>query len=203
MMKHSGCTCLFLLILFGCFPDQSKLGKEVALPVTKLDSPLPFPPTFPGVIPNRGFECGTTQLLLEQLAHYDSISKAEHFPTFTVPKIRLEKMIMISSAQVSPADSVLIRGVPFNLVKDGEDTLYTGTQDTAFETPEGFKIHHRLSDIPEAFKSSMEQEPGWGYYIQLPSGWCLGFCEGPSCTDRLPSPESEIKWIFKRYPRKD
>src|SRR5688572_1019793 len=110
-MEQKSFTYLFLLFFYGCITDSPKLDKEIALPVTMLDSPLPYPPALAGTIAHRGFECGTTKLLREQLAQYDTLSKGEHFPTFVVPNLKMGKMIMTSSAQISPADSLIIHGV--------------------------------------------------------------------------------------------
>lgn len=116
----------------------------------------------------------------------------------TLPNISLGKMTMVSSGQISPYTTIKIDGCNFDLVTKGNDTIYLATNDKKFQTPEGYKIGTKFSELPKDTQSDLIKEPGWGYYYKLPSGWTLGFCEGNSCTDQYPQDSSKVKWIFKR-----
>ncbi|MEO6232929.1 MAG: hypothetical protein ABJB11_00040 [Ferruginibacter sp.] len=108
------------------------------------------------------------------------------------------KMILISSGQISPCKTVVINGYNFDLVTSDNDTIYLATHDKKFQTPEGFKVGTKLSELPKRIQSELNKEPDWGYYYKLSSGWSLGFCEGNSCTENYPKEYSKVKWLFKR-----
>lgn len=120
------------------------------------------------------------------------------FTLDTLPNISLGKMTLVSSGQMSPYTTVKIDGSDFDLVTSDNDTTYLATKDKRFQTPEGYKVGTRLSELPKNIQQELIKEPGWGYYYKLPSGWTLGFCEGSSCTDKYPENSSKVKWIFKR-----
>jgi len=113
-------------------------------------------------------------------------------------KIDLGSVKMISAGQMSRYKKVYIKGIPFDLVAEKNDTTYFSTDDKRFKTPEGFSIGTKFSSLPKNFRDDLTKEAGWGYYTELPSGWKLAFCEGTSCTDSTPKENSEVKWIFKR-----
>ena len=116
----------------------------------------------------------------------------------TLPNISLGKMTLISSGQMSPYTTIKIEGCDFHLVTKGNDTIYLSTNDKRFQTPEGYKVGSRFSELPNDIQKELTKEPGWGYYYKLLSGWTLGFCEGNSCTDSYPKNNSKVKWILKR-----
>lgn len=108
------------------------------------------------------------------------------------------KQILISSGQFAMAKSIKYHNSEFDLVVNSVDTVYLSTSDTSFKTPEGYKVGMTVSQISQNDLKNMQTEAGWGYYTTLASGWQLGFCEGPSCTDSSPKNNSRIRWIFKR-----
>lgn len=110
----------------------------------------------------------------------------------------MTKHVMTSASQFSPCKEVWINSHKFDLSVQGIDTIYLATSDRLFQTPEKFLIGTTFAEIPEKLRKTLHKEAGWGYYIKLPSGWNLGFCEGTSCTDSEPINSSKVKWIFKR-----
>lgn len=116
----------------------------------------------------------------------------------TLPKVSFGEMTLVSSGQMSPCKTIIIDGHNFDLVTRDKDTIYLTTNDKKFQTPEGYKVGTKFSELPKDIQGELTKEPGWGYYYKLPSGWTLGFCEGNSCTDNFPQNSSEVKWIFKR-----
>lgn len=108
-------------------------------------------------------------------------------------------MIMISSGQLSKGMETIHKNCKFNIVLNTEkDTVYLETSDSCFITPEGYKIGMDWSEISKENQSKLETMTGWGHYIKLNSDWNVAFCEGTTCTDKKPSQNSKIKWIFKR-----
>src|SRR5690606_30856626 len=116
----------------------------------------------------------------------------------TLPNISLGKMTLASSGQMSPYTTIKIDGCDFDLVTSDGDTTYLATKDKKFQTPEGYEVGTKFSELPKDIQNDLTKEPGWGYYYKLSSGWTLGFCEGNSCTDKYPEISSKVKWIFKR-----
>ncbi|MBG9378396.1 hypothetical protein I5907_19315 [Panacibacter sp. DH6] len=116
----------------------------------------------------------------------------------TLPNISLGKMTLVSSGQMSPYTTIKIDGCDFDLVTNDSDTTYLATNDKKFQTPEGYKVGTRFTELPIEIQTELTKEPDWGYYFKLLSGWTLGFCEGNSCTDKYPENGSKVKWIFKR-----
>ena len=107
-------------------------------------------------------------------------------------------LVLVSSGQSEPYDTVKINNIDFDLVVDETaDTLYLGTKDKNFTTS-GFRIGTKFGQIPNDLRQKITKEDGWGYYVTLDSKWNLGFCEGSSCTDNHPTDSSSVKWIFKR-----
>ncbi len=116
----------------------------------------------------------------------------------TLPNISIDKMILVSSGQISPYKTIKLNGCDFDLVTRDNDTIYLATSDKKFQTPEGYKVGTKFSELQKHIQGELTKEPGWGYYYKLPSGWTIRFCEGNSCTDNLPQNSSRVKWIFKR-----
>jgi hypothetical protein len=109
------------------------------------------------------------------------------------------KLLMITSSNLKPSKEVLINGIDFTIVEnEKKEIIYWSTNDNNFQTPEGYSVGMNWSKIPQELKNSIGKMTGWGYYINLNSGWQLGFCEGSTCTDSDPNNLSNIKWIFKR-----
>lgn len=108
------------------------------------------------------------------------------------------KRVLVSASQSMQGKEIKIGGHTFDLVLEEKDTLYLATSDNGFLTPEKLHSGMLFSEIPANLKKNLQKEAGWGYYIQLPSGWNIGFCEGASCTDTEPVDSSKVKWVFKR-----
>ncbi|WP_343635076.1 hypothetical protein [Fluviicola sp.] len=108
------------------------------------------------------------------------------------------KKVLTSANQFSSCREVWINSYKFDLAVEGKDTTYLATSDHLFRTPEKLHVGTTFAEIPGKLRKTLSKEPGWGYYVTLPSGWNLGFCEGAGCTDSEPTVSSKVKWIFKR-----
>jgi hypothetical protein len=139
----------------------------------------------------------STAQYLDTTSKSDTINKTT-LTLDTLPNISLSKMTLVSSGQMSPYTIIKINGCSFDLVTSDNDTIYLATNDKKFQTPEGYKVGTKFSELPKDIQGELTKEPGWGYYYKLPSGWTLGFCEGNSCTDNFPKNSSKVKWVFKR-----
>lgn len=109
------------------------------------------------------------------------------------------EVVMVSSGQLYPSNKHIVDQIEFNVVLDeNQDTLYVQTMDPNFKTPEGYHVNITLKDLASSDIKNLKKMNGWGYYIELKSGWQLGFCEGETCTDHKPDENATVKWIFKR-----
>lgn len=117
---------------------------------------------------------------------------------YAKPKFH-SNFILISSGQLSPYTEITIDKIPFKLVQNEElDSIYLSTSDDKFVTPEGYKTGTKWKNLTSSDQEKVESMLGWGYFVELASGWQLGFCEGSSCTDQAPTDNSEVAFIFKR-----
>jgi hypothetical protein len=105
----------------------------------------------------------------------------------------------VSSSTISPAATILNNGIIFDIAWDKDSRVnYIVTMDSKFSTKENVRINMTLKDIKEIQKTDVLKMPGWGYYIQLKSGWFAGFCIGKTCTDRELKENDKVTFIFKR-----
>jgi hypothetical protein len=112
---------------------------------------------------------------------------------------KASRFVMTSSGSLKPSTAVILNGITFKIVQDQQgDTIYRGTRDSAFETPEGYSIGDSIGMVQNSYRELMYKEPGFGYFIPLPSGWTLGFCQGATCTSFEPKTKDSARWIFKR-----
>ncbi len=174
-MKFCALTILFLMF-YSCSNESSVKTEIVKTEEKSIDS--------------KSKESDTMLQLTETSTHKNSSGEKD--------KVSFGKMMLISSGQFARYETGKINGFTFDIVAKESDTTYIATRDFRFETPEGFRMGTKFSELPASIQNKLTKEPGWGYYYKLSSGWCLAFCEGTSCTDSYPKSESEVKWIFKR-----
>lgn len=148
----------------------------------------------------------TSRIHLSSTQNLDTLSKGNvdtAIPTAltidTLPKVLPGKMTLVSSGQIAPSTAIKIGGCKFDLVMSNNDTAYLATMDRKFQTPKGYRVGTNFSELSKDAQENLIKELGWGFYYKLPSGWALGFCEGKSCTENLPTNSSRVRWIFKRH----
>lgn len=106
---------------------------------------------------------------------------------------------LVSSSQISPSTTVYSKGLVFNIAwNEKRKVNYIVTYDSNFTTKEKIKLNMALRDIKNIQKVEILKMPGWGYYIELESGWNAGFCVDKTCTGRELVEEDRVKYIFKR-----
>lgn len=128
--------------------------------------------------------------------------KLESIPDEDLTKTKdgvIVKQTLVSAGQFKPSTPVQFDGRNFDLVLEKNDSIYFATSDSLFLTHEKYNVGMTWAEIPQTVRKNLQKEIGWGYYIELLSGWSLGFCEGTSCTDSEPTASSTVKWIFKRH----
>jgi hypothetical protein len=111
-----------------------------------------------------------------------------------------DSVILVSSAQISPYKTINIGNSNFQLVKGvNDDTSFLSTCDKSFLTPEDYHVGMRFLQIKKAYRDKLREEPGWGYYIELPSKWNLQFIIGQTATEHTPFDTDTVTCIFKRH----
>ena len=114
-------------------------------------------------------------------------------------KTETQELLLTSSSTLEEAQKTKISGVDFSVVlNESGDTTFWQTTDSRFITTEGYRVGNSWNDIPNELKSKLILIPGWGYLINLASGWTIAFCEGRTCTGEKPSADSKIDWIHKK-----
>lgn len=81
---------------------------------------------------------------------------------------------MTASAQTWPSYQVIAGGIHYSVGVDYEERVrWVSTSDAAFRSPEGLRVGDSAALAEKAAPSQkIVLEPGWGHYIELPSGWC-------------------------------
>jgi hypothetical protein len=109
-------------------------------------------------------------------------------------------LMLISSSQIKPYKTVNIDGVNFQLVTDSkDDTSFIGTRDKSFITPEGYRVGMSLRQIKKKYRDKLLEEPGFGYFIVLPSKWCILFTVGQTMTEHAPTDTNKVSYIYRRH----
>jgi hypothetical protein len=97
--------------------------------------------------------------------------------------------IMVSPSQLQEGWAWSFDGVDYSLgVDDRGAVQYVSTYSTKVMTKEGVHVGQSFSDVKRVEGMRLVAWPGWGYVVELPSGWNAAFSLGPSMTDREPWP---------------
>jgi hypothetical protein len=109
-------------------------------------------------------------------------------------------VVMSCSAQFDPEYVLVVQGIEFSVGVRPEDhrVVYIATTSTDFKTAEGLSMTSRLGDARAFAIDILHNEPGWGYFLPLKSGWSAAFFIGDSGTDSAPTDDSRVSWFFKR-----
>jgi hypothetical protein len=108
-------------------------------------------------------------------------------------------LLMISSGSLEKCYEWSSSGARFQVAADASGTVvYLCTKDPSFRTPKGVRVGMPLNQALPLATDGLKKEPGWAYYVTLPSGWCAAFVHGQSMTeDDLPQ-ASPVVWLFRR-----
>lgn len=118
-------------------------------------------------------------------------------------KIPLHKGFLVSSSHIESGFTIVENGIPFNIaIETGNDifvdinkpmkVIFKSTNSEKFRTPEKISIKNTFKDVKRYGK--LINDPGWAYYIQLPSGWCAAFEKYIEPIDNSP-----ILFFFQKF----
>jgi hypothetical protein len=70
---------------------------------------------------------------------------------------------------------------------------YVQTADKRFRTPENLRVGSSLADVRRVVREDVTYDPGWAYWVRLPSGWSAALSP-----DKKPGDHAKIRWFFMR-----
>lgn len=108
------------------------------------------------------------------------------------------KLMQTAAGQISPYKEMKIDGKLFQVGIVDHDTVFIFTRDPSFRTIEGYGLGTPYGSLSKSLKREVVKEPGFSYWVELNSGWKLGYCIGKSCTDHNPVDTSKVNFVFRR-----
>ena len=106
---------------------------------------------------------------------------------------------LVNSGSFMPSREVQVQGIKYNVAWSSDSIVrYIVTRDENFKTSAGIGLSTSLNEIKSVQEVEVFEMPGWGYYVQLKSGWSAAFCVGEFCTDETLDDDDEVDWLFKR-----
>lgn len=118
-------------------------------------------------------------------------------------KVVLRNGFLVSSSNIMPGITISENGVLYDLAFGAPSAepvdlsqplkvVYKATKSAAFRSPEGYGTASTYRDVKNI--SKLEGQPGWAYYVKLPSGWNAAFD-----FHEKPKNDSKILFFFKKY----
>jgi hypothetical protein len=128
------------------------------------------------------------------------VVKAEPRPGEKISGYPKWKNVLTMTASGGIQQSYEVRhGVHYTVATDSAKVIeYVSTSDPAFRTPEGLAAGDTLEKVLAAAKSEVVREPGWAFYVRLPSGWSAAFVQGQSMTEGELPASAGVCFFFKR-----
>jgi hypothetical protein len=82
------------------------------------------------------------------------------------------ELLMVASAQMYPMYEVTAEGLDITVCVDSVHRIrWVSTADTDFVSPEGLRVGDPIERALVAADAGVISEPGWAWYVRLPSGW--------------------------------
>jgi len=111
------------------------------------------------------------------------------------PLPKSKTFVLASPSQIYDSHKMTADGIVYTLGVSREGVLrYLETQDESFATPDGVSIGMRLEDLERSFGSPILNEPGFAYFVRLPSGWNAAFYD---LHGNMP-PNATVSLLFQR-----
>jgi len=125
-----------------------------------------------------------------------AIDLGQQLPDNAIAK---NELVLVSSAQLQKSYKVTQNGIEYSVTVNSDNLInFITTNSVKFKTLEGASVGIMLSELREYTSQRIIVEAGWGYYIELPSGWNAAFCLGKGCTSNPLKENSKVSWYFKR-----
>ena len=106
-------------------------------------------------------------------------------------------LIVVAPAQMWPKHEWVDRGIEYSLAANQARLQYIATSSLEVQTPDGVRVGQTLEEVLRAQELEVQLWPGWGYFVELPSGWKAAlFLEG-QFLERRPRATDQIDMLFK------
>lgn len=106
--------------------------------------------------------------------------------------------LLVNPGSINECDRVKYNDIDFSICykdESSQEIEYIFTSDTNYSTREGIRVGHHYSDVSIQSKSELRHIQGWGYVLDLPSGWNAVFDIASE-----PSDQSKVMSIFYHDP---
>ena len=67
-----------------------------------------------------------------------------------------------------------------------------------FQSPEGISQQSTLQDVKKVTGATLVKLPGYGYLLEMPSGWTAVFCVGKTWTESEPQDDQNVAFMCRR-----
>jgi hypothetical protein len=92
-----------------------------------------------------------------------------------------------------PAYRVETPSVSYEVGVHESQVRYVQTADKRFRTPENLRVGSSLAEVRRLVREDVTYDPGWAYWVRLPSGWSAALSP-----DKKPGDRAKIRWFFMR-----
>ena len=107
--------------------------------------------------------------------------------------------IVIGPSEIRKCFSISIDEINYSIGVNEIGLIdYVITSDSNFSTSEILKIGDTYKKVQGLTEKEVVVLIGWGYYIELPSGWKAVFTQGDTMTEGELKYNSKIKFFFKQ-----
>jgi formylglycine-generating enzyme required for sulfatase activity len=108
------------------------------------------------------------------------------------------EMVMVSPAQFQHAWNWVFDNVEYTLgIDENGRVQFLSTSSLKVATAEGIRVGQRFAELQKVEGIKLVAWCGWGYVVELPSGWKAAFFLGESMTEREPQPEDRLDLLFR------
>jgi hypothetical protein len=112
--------------------------------------------------------------------------------------VSTDSLVMVSPAQLWPEHTWVHEGVQYSVAVDRRGRLqYIATTSPNVATAEGVRVGQPLKDVVTESETKVVLWPGWGYVIELSSGWKAGLFLDGEFLDREPRESDTVDLLFK------
>ncbi len=108
------------------------------------------------------------------------------------------RLVMVSPAQTQPRWNWQFGGVEYILGVDDENIVqFIATSSDRVRTKEGVHVGEAFAEVEDLPSVNVARWPGWGYVVELPSGWNAAFFVGATMTESPPRPTDRVALLFR------
>jgi len=109
-----------------------------------------------------------------------------------------EEAVITAPAQIWPRHRWVDGGIEYSVAADTEGRVqYIATDSTGANTSDGVSVGQQLVRLLELEGTELVLWPGWGYVVELPSGWNAALFLDGEFLEREPTAADRVDLLFK------